>query len=134
MVVVINSQREAPVNVRKIRQLARRALRRLRVKTHGDIVVTFASTRHIRALNRRFVGRDRVTDVLSFRYEGEPTAGDIVVAPLEARRYAKRHQLSYEQELGRYVVHGLLHWLGYDDRTQAQQRSMRAREDRLLAG
>ena len=46
--------------------------------------------------------------------------------------YARRHSVSYEEELSRYVIHGLLHWLGHQDRTAAQRRRMRGTEDRLL--
>ena len=83
-------------------------------------------------LNKRFGGHDRPTDVLCFRYDHEPIIGDILIAPRQAQRYAREHRLPYAQELSRYVVHGLLHWLGHEDRTRTQQRMMRAREDRLL--
>ena len=86
----------------------------------------------MRRLNRQFLRHDCVTDVLSFRYEGEPVIGDIVIAPSQARAYARRHGVSYVQELSRYIVHGLLHWLGHEDRTPAQQRKMRTLEDQLL--
>ena len=59
--------------------------------------------------------------------------GEILVAPAFARRYAKQHRLSYTDELARYVVHGLLHWVGYDDRTVNERRRMRRMEDQLLA-
>ncbi|MBI3324798.1 MAG: rRNA maturation RNase YbeY [Candidatus Omnitrophica bacterium] len=59
--------------------------------------------------------------------------GEIVVSPDFAREYAKAHGLSYREELARYVIHGLLHWVGHDDRTASQQRRMRRMEDELLA-
>jgi probable rRNA maturation factor len=93
----------------------------------------------MRRLNKQFRQHDRTTDVLSFRYDGRavephpPIVGEILIAPSEARAYAKRHGLSYQQELSRYVIHGLLHWKGYDDKTPAQRCRMRALEDSLLA-
>mgnify|MGYP001612559183 CR=1 FL=1 len=60
-------------------------------------------------------------------------AGEILIAPACAKRYARRHGLGYQEELARYVVHGLLHWVGHDDATPLQQRRMRALEDQLLA-
>ena len=94
----------------------------------------------VRTLNKRFMRHDRATDVLSFRYNGSPehaprgrqVAGDILIAPRLAHSYARRHRIPYVQELSRYVVHGLLHWLGHEDRTAAEQRAMRRKEDRLL--
>jgi probable rRNA maturation factor len=58
--------------------------------------------------------------------------GEIFISPALARAYAREHDLAYDTELARYVVHGLLHWLGHDDKTAAQQRKMRALEDSLL--
>ena len=134
VVSVTNAQRALPVDTTRIARLARCAIRRLRIRTRGELAITFVDPRRMRALNRRFSRHDRMTDVLSFRYDGEPTVGEILVAPAAARAYATQHGISYAEELSRYVVHGLLHWLGHDDRTIAQQRDMRAREDRLLAG
>ena len=130
--IILNAQRALPVDTRRMTHLARRAIRRLRIRTRGTLEITFVSAQRMRALNRRFTRHDRVTDVLSFRYDGEPVVGEILIAPSEARAYALRHGLAYEEELSRYVVHGLLHWLGHDDRTQSQQKRMRASEDRLL--
>ena len=129
---VRNEQRDAPVNVARMARLARRSVRRLRIRARGTLAVTFIDAHRMRALNRRFLRHDRTTDVLSFRYDGEPIAGDIVISPSAAQRYARRHGVPYTEELSRYVVHGLLHWLGHEDRTAAQQRKMRAMEDRLL--
>jgi probable rRNA maturation factor len=129
---VRNEQRDAPVNTGQMGRLARRAIRRLHLRTRGTLAITFIDSRRMRALNRRFLRHDRTTDVLSFRYRGEPIVGDIVISPAAAKRYAQRHGLSYLEELSRYVVHGLLHWVGHEDRTPAQQRWMRTMEDRLL--
>jgi probable rRNA maturation factor len=132
-VSVINAQRESPVNTTRMARLARQAVRRLGIRTPGTLAVTFIGSCQMRALNKRFGRHDAVTDVLSFRYDGEPVVGEILVAPRVARAYARHHGLAYEEELGRYVVHGLLHWLGEEDTTTAQRRRMQRAEDRLLA-
>ena len=130
---VTNAQRQAPVKVAQVSRLARAAIRQLGIRTRGTLAIAFISAQRMRALNQRFLRHDRLTDVLSFRYDGEPTVGEIFIAPSLARTYASTHGISYEEELSRYVVHGLLHWLGHDDRTRAEQQRMRAMEDRLLA-
>ena len=120
----------------------RRALRALKVRTKGRFEVTFIGPQRMRALNRRFLGHDEVTDVLSFRYDQSrdsslvprpSVVGEILVAPEAAHRYAVAHGLSYEGELNRYVIHGLLHWLGRQDATSRQQARMRRWEDHLLS-
>ena len=133
LVTVINAQRALPVNTLRMARVARCAIRQLGITAKGEWSITFVDSRRMRQLNKRFMRHDRPTDVLSFRYDGEPTVGEILIAPDQARAYANAHGLSYGEELSRYVVHGLLHWLGHEDRTQAEQRMMRAREDRLLA-
>ncbi len=131
-VTVVNAQRTAPVPTARLARLARQALHRLGIAKRGAFEITFLDARRMRQLNRRFLRHDRTTDVLCFRYDGEPVVGEMFVAPSVARAYARRHGLSYQQELARYVIHGLLHWTGLNDRTPTQQRMMRGREDRLL--
>jgi probable rRNA maturation factor len=130
---VTNAQREAPVKTAQIARLARRAIRRLGIRTPGRVLITFIDARRMRALNRRFLRHNRATDVLSFRYDGEPTVGEILIAPRQARVYATRYGIPYREELARYVIHGLLHWCGHLDGTRAGWRKMRAMEDDLLA-
>ena len=86
----------------------------------------------MRRLNARFTGHRGLPDGLSSRFDDEPVVGEIIIAPAAARRYAKTHDVSYRDELARYVVHGLLHWVGHEDGTLAQQRKMRKLEDDLL--
>ena len=133
-VSLANSQREAPINMTRMARLARGAARRLGIQTPGTLAITFITARKMRSLNKRFLRHDWDTDVLSFRYDGEPVVGEILIAPRMARAYAAQQGIRYEEELARYVVHGILHWLGHDDATPAQQRKMRMMENRLLNG
>ena len=116
----------------RLRRLALGAMRRLKLRGPGLISVAFVDGRTMQALNWRFLRHRGLTDVLSFRYEREVVVGEIVIAPAFARSYAAAHGLAYGDELARYLLHGLLHWIGHDDRTRAQQRRMRALEDCLL--
>ena len=132
VVSVYNAQDAIAVDTRRMAQVARCAIRQLCIRTAGAFTMTFIDARRMRSLNRRFLHRDRTTDVLSFRYDGEPVVGEMLISPRAARVYAKTHGLSYQQELARYVIHGLLHWMGHEDRTRLEQRRMRAMEDQLL--
>jgi rRNA maturation RNase YbeY len=58
--------------------------------------------------------------------------GEIYICPTEARRNARRYGEPFERELLRYIAHGILHLLGYDDRTRIQRERMRREEDALL--
>lgn len=158
-ICVTNAQRHVAVDIPRILRLARCAIRRLDVQEQGTMAITFVSDQRMRSLNRRFLRHDWPTDVLSFRYDRaqgsglrvrgksrnvlgpqppalnpKPVVGEILIAPSQARAYARAHGISYEHELARYVVHGLLHWMGHEDQTPAQQKRMRVLEDQVLAG
>ena len=86
--------------------------------------VCFVGERAMRALNRRYLGRDRPTDVLSFAYPGEavagrPFLGEIVIAPDVAWQQARRWHTTPEREVCRLMIHGVLHLLGYDHEADA---------------
>jgi len=142
------------VPLARLKRLAGFAVRKLQVRFPGVFEITFLPAVTMRRLNRKFKGHDSVTDVLSFRYvpgngpkaprslrgvsgvkqakQTPSVIGEVLIAPFQAQVYAKAKGLDANEELGRYVVHGLLHWLGYEDRTLKEQALMRAREDRLL--
>jgi len=98
-----------------------------------DIAVVGA--RRMATLNRRYLGDDGPTDVLSFDLGSGPTGGlcgqVIVCSDLAVRQAANRGHAPW-RELLLYITHGLLHLLGYDDRTAAGARRMHRREDELL--
>ncbi|MDQ7040029.1 MAG: rRNA maturation RNase YbeY [Rhodothermus sp.] len=88
----------------------------------------------VRALNRAYLGHDYDTDVLSFPLTEEPgvVAGEIYVdLDMAAERHAE-FGATFTQEACRYVVHGLLHLLGYDDTTPETRARMHQREDHYL--
>jgi probable rRNA maturation factor len=102
------------------------------------VSVAFVSDRHVRALNRRYRGIDRATDVLSFAAEKSrptpyalrptPFLGDIVIARGVARRQARDAGHSELTEWRVLALHGLLHLLGYDhERDDGRMRTMERR-------
>jgi probable rRNA maturation factor len=83
-------------------------------RARGSLTVAVTSDARVRALNRRFRGKDHATDVLSFP-SGEPaTLGDVVIAAGVAARQAVRAGHSVQAEFRVLALHGLLHLLGYD--------------------
>ncbi len=83
----------------------------------------------MRGLNRRYRGKDRSTDVLSFPSAGSGFLGDIVVSVPFASREARRRKAPVSRELDRLLLHGFLHLLGYDHETDRGE--MGALEGRL---
>ncbi|MEX0843246.1 MAG: rRNA maturation RNase YbeY [Gemmatimonadota bacterium] len=89
-----------------------------------EISMTFLADEEIRELNRRYLGRDYVPDVLTFRLggEGEPLVGDIYVGLAQAGRQATEAGVSVHEELVRLVVHATLHLIGFDHPEEAEAR------------
>ncbi len=102
-------------------------------RSRGAITVVFVDDRESRRLNRRFLSHDRPTDVIAFPLgEGPNPEGEIYVNLDKARRQARTYHVSAANETARLIIHGTLHLLGYDDRTRAKARRMKAREDMLV--
>ena len=132
-VCVTNAQRRDEVSVAWLARVARCAVARLSVRGAGTLTIVFIDGHAMRRLNRQFAGHIGLTDVLTFRYPGELVIGEIVISPEFAKTYSIQHRVPYRQELARYVIHGILHWTGLEDRTPWEQYWMRERENRLLA-
>ena len=104
----------------------------------GEVVVALVCDEKMRALNKRYRGLDRVTDVLSFLADpylfhdrSSPRAlGDIVIATGVTKRQARSLGVSVDMETRRLTLHGLLHLMGYDHETDTGQ--MRKFERHLL--
>lgn len=112
---------------------ARRFLGRLRVR-QAELFVALVTDGEIRELNRRWRRKDEATDVLSFPAGEMPpggprSLGDIVISLDTARRVAPRR---VDEELDRYLAHGLLHLLGYDHVRRGDAKKMAAAEAKLL--
>lgn len=92
----------------------------------------------IARLNARYLGRHAPTDVLAFPYSvtddpaHDEELGEVIVSAQAAQREAHRRHKTFEEELALYVIHGLLHLLGYDDTSPEKARAMRRREKELL--
>ena len=83
-------------------------------KAKGDLSIAIVSDARMRALNRQFRGKDKVTDVLSFPAETRGFLGDIVIAGGVARQQARAAGHPVQTELRVLALHGLLHLIGYD--------------------
>jgi probable rRNA maturation factor len=108
----------------RTRRIASARLRRVvlgagrAMKAGGEVALVLTGDRAVRALNRRYRGKDKPTDVLSFPGPGgEAGLGDIVISVETAARNAKEYGRTLPQELDILALHGFLHVLGYDHET-----------------
>ena len=131
-VAVFNAHRRYRVRRRAIAAYVRSVLSGEGRRT-GAIAVIFIDGPRSRSLNRKFLGHDYSTDVVSFLLEeGKNLEGEIYVNLDRARVQASRYDVSFGNEVARLVVHGTLHLTGFDDRPAAAARRMKEREERYL--
>ena len=104
------------------------------VKRLGSINIIFCSDNYILDVNQRYLGHDYFTDIITFDYcEDDVLSGDLFISIDTVRENAGFYKAdSFENELQRVMVHGLLHLIGYDDHTPEQQKVMREKENYYL--
>lgn len=132
-VTIANLQKRLPVPRRRVERLVARILRGER-RPRAQVQVAFVDDRTIRAANRRHLGHDYATDVLAYPDAAPGVLGEVVVSAPYALAEARRRRIAPEEELLRYVAHGLLHLLGYDDHAPAARRRMWAKQEGYLEG
>lgn len=93
--------------------------------TSKELTLVFLEKKPAQKINSEFRGKDYATDVLSFESMDSSSLGELVLCPEVLKRQAREHHLSYRDELGYMVLHGILHLLGYDHETdEAEARKM----------
>ncbi len=101
--------------------------------TVGDVGYLFVCDDRMRQVNNTYLHHDYYTDIITFASNaGTQINGDIFIAPATVQSNAAEYGCSYDEELHRVMVHGLLHLCGCDDKTPSAQQQMRAAEDRAL--
>jgi probable rRNA maturation factor len=101
----------------------------------ADISIVIVNDTQIKKVNKEFLGRSYVTDVISFDLsdeDGEGKVFELVINAQEARRQAKSRGHSAEAELALYIVHGFLHDVGFDDAKPGEAARMHTMEDEIL--
>ena len=132
----------SPVWIRTLSSLVLGAVKGKVFEKNAELSVLLTGDAQVRGLNKKFRGKDKTTDVLSFSLlegkrlksgpgEGFPL-GDVVLSVPQARRRAARQGKDFRAELALLLTHGILHLLGYDHVTKAQETRMFGLQNRLL--
>jgi len=124
--------------IRTIERITKKVLELEKKKGFG-LSITYVTDAQIRRLNKKYRGEDSYTDVLAFSMiEGRHIRGevgylgDIVISLDAAKRQAKYFDSTKDKELKLYLIHGILHLLGYDDQTKRHIGKMKKRERELF--
>ena len=119
------SFKEKRLTSRWLKLVAESEIRRL-----GDISIIFCSDNYILDVNIKYLQHDYYTDIITFDYcEGDRLSGDLFISIDSVRENAAFYGTEFADELNRVIVHGLLHLIGYDDHTEEDIKTMRAKEN-----
>ena len=135
-VSVRNLQRKIAMNIADLERFGRKAValclrlpwnKKTDLERLEEVSILIITNRRMSALHGRFMNEAGPTDVITFQH------GEILISAEMAKRNARRFGNSLAHELRLYIVHGLLHLHGFDDRDAAGARKMAALQERILA-
>jgi len=137
--IIFTTQDKCP-DEEKSRSVAKEALLYEGVRNPVEVNLVFTDNRQIAKLNKQFLGHDGPTDVIAFSSKkGRPVKstikgliGEVVISVDCAVENAGRFNTTPQEEIYLYIIHGILHLLGYDDKRNNDRNIMRDRQDRIL--
>ncbi len=133
---VRNRQRTRRLNRNLLRRVARALVDDFLPDKQFDLGLILTGTTEMTRLNESYLRHAGSTDVIAFDYSNEKNRrsvhGEIFICVDEALVQARRFRTTWQSEVIRYLVHGVLHLCGYDDKSSAGRRTMKSVENRLL--
>lgn len=103
-------------------------------KKEGEINYIFCDDEYLHKINVEYLDHDTLTDIISFDYSmGNELHGDIFVSVERVKDNATDFNVSFQEELKRVLVHGILHYCGYKDKGETEELVMRSKEDEKIA-
>ena len=139
-VVIVNRQRTKKINPRWLKELTGALLAELQL-TEAELGINLVGAREMALVNETFLQHEGPTDVITFDHleKRKPAStkqnvihGELFICVDVALKQAKEFKSSWQAEVVRYVVHGVLHLLGYDDLKPHRRREMKRAEGRLV--
>lgn len=131
-ITIKNFQKKIPINPKRIIKTILKILSSEGIKKTGEINICFVNDKRIKEFNKRYLGKNSPTDVLTFDLTDSEDLNrmfsDIIVSTDAAIRNARIFKTTPPYELYLYVSHAVLHLLGYNDRTQKQKTLMQKKE------
>ena len=99
----------------------------------GDLTYVFCDDAYLHKLNLQFLNHDTLTDIISFDNSlGKQIHGEIYISVERVKENAGTYQVAFLEELHRVIIHGVLHFCGYKDKTEKQQETMSCKENEAL--
>ncbi len=132
------NETDAEIDLRRIQKLITYIFQSEGLPTETIINIVFTDNATIHEFNKKFLDRDRPTDVLSFNVHTEylpselQILGDVYISAEKAKEQADSFQVTFQDEVERLVVHGILHLIGYEHEDPGQQEKMEALTEQYL--
>jgi rRNA maturation RNase YbeY len=102
-------------------------------KKEGEINYIFCDDEYLLKLNIEYLNHDTLTDIISFDYSvGNELNGDIFISVERVKENANDFEVSFEEELKRVLVHGILHYCGFKDKSPEDETQMRSKEEEKI--
>ncbi|MFY9309969.1 MAG: rRNA maturation RNase YbeY [Bacteroidia bacterium] len=102
----------------------------------GELSFIFCSDAYLLGINQQYLNHNTYTDIITFDYSKEskalPISGDIFISVERVRENATKYSTTFENELNRILIHGILHLLGHKDKTKADKDEMTRQENSCL--
>lgn len=100
----------------------------------GEISIIFCSDNYLLKINKKYLKHDYYTDIVTFDYvDKENISGDLFISVERIIENAKKFNTEFNKELLRVITHGILHLIGYNDKTKKEQTIMREKENQYLS-
>lgn len=131
---ITNRQKIKKIRVKQLTRLISKIGLRLDI-SHKKISVVLCDNPTIKKINKKFLGHNYATDVITFPLADsyDPCyLGEIIVSVEQAVRMAAQYSQSWEKELLLYVIHGMLHLLGYNDQKCKEKKTMEKKQEEIL--
>lgn len=139
--IEINNLTSNPINEGNLKKIIKQVLQGEGIKGEVELSVALVGQDRIRGINKRYRGKNRATDILSFPEskitmdkfkigpaEKERGLGEMIICLREVKENARKDNLSFDKEFNKVIIHGVLHLLGYDHEAE-DAGAMQAKED-----
>jgi len=100
--------------------------------TYESINIVFCTDEFLLRLNKEHLNHDYFTDIITFQYEQDPLEGELYISIDRVKENARSLDITMLNELHRVIIHGVLHMIGYGDKTDEEKRLIRDKEDYYL--
>lgn len=102
-------------------------------KVLGEVNYIFCDDEYLHKINVEYLDHDTLTDIISFDYsEGNLVQGDIFISIERVADNASDFDVPFNEELKRVMIHGILHYCGYKDKSDSDEKLMRSKEDEMI--